>query len=154
MKIVLSIACAITLLFCGCSTEKILTPAHAAIPASTNEAGVYIPAVPATPAVVTNIPNETVTSVVSYGNAAVPFVPAPWNGVLAGVLALATLGSSTIASIKNRQLNNANAVTATVVAGVESAGELAKAVKAAIATRALRDGTADAVHAAVNEHAN
>jgi hypothetical protein len=129
----------------GCATEKTLVPAK---PAVTNLDGTITAAVPA---VKTNVPNETVTKIVDTGKQVTPFIPAPWGTVVNGVLGLLTVGAGLFAGIKNNQLNNANAATETIVAGVEAAGELAGAVKAAIAKQALADGTADAVHAVVKK---
>lgn len=145
---------AIMVLICSCSTLKTLVAAQPARPAVTNADGTITLAVPAVAAVTTNVPNETVGKIVSYGNSVVvPFIPAPWNSVAGGVLALLGLGAGAVAGIKNKQLNTSQAVVATVVQGVEAAGTLAASVKAAIAKKALSNGTADAVHAAVAEHA-
>lgn len=131
----------------GCATRVTLVPAQ---PATTNEVtGVVTPAVPG---IYTNIPNQTVTSSVGYGTQALPFIPQPYNGIVGGVLTLLALGAGAAAAYKNKQLNTANAVVATVVTGVEAAGSIAAAVKQAISKQALADGTADAVHAAVSEN--
>ncbi len=142
-------ACLIFVLVNGCSTLKTLVPGHPAQPAVTNVDGTITPAVPAVAAITTNIPNQTVTTISNYGNQILPFVPAPWNAVAGGILSLLTIGAGATAAYKNKQLNTANAVTATVVSGVEAAGTLADAVKTAISKQALADGTADAVHAVV-----
>lgn len=137
----------------GCATQRTLVPGTPYQPATTNTDGTINPAVPAVPAVVTNVPNKTVTDLVTTGHEVAPFIPAPWGGILDGGLALAAIIAGAVAKSKNKQLNTANAVTATVVQGVEAAGALAGAVKSAIKSRALANGTSDAVHAAVLEHA-
>jgi hypothetical protein len=135
-----------TAIFAGCATPTILSPA---IPATTNAVtGVVTPAVPA---VVTNLPNATVAKIVGEGEAIAPYVPAPYSAALNAVLALLTFGAGTIAAIKNRQLNSANAITATIIQGVEKAGTAASAVKTSIAGMAAANGTADAVESAVNK---
>jgi hypothetical protein len=150
MKKLIILSIIITAMLTGCATRMVLVPAVPAQPAVTNAVtGVITPPVPSVAAVVTNVPNQTITTISSYGNQVLPFVPAPWNAVAGGILSLLTIGAGAAAAYKNKQLNTANAVTATVVSGVEAAGTLADAVKTAISKQALADGTADAVHAAV-----
>jgi hypothetical protein len=150
MKKLIILSIVITSMLTGCATRMVLVPAVPAQPAVTNAVtGVVTPPVPSVAAVVTNVPNQTITTISSYGNQVIPFVPAPWNAVAGGILSLLTIGAGAVAAYKNKQLNTANAVTATVVSGVEAAGTLADAVKTAISKQALADGTADAVHAVV-----
>ena len=146
VAIIVSIIC-----FAGCAAQVAVSPGQ---PATTNSVtGVVTPAIPA---IYTNIPNPIVTQVASYGTAALPFVPAPYNGILGGVLTLLTLAAGGIAAYKNKQLNTTNAkfnttnaIVSTIVAGVEAAGEAATAVKQSIAKTAIQNGNADDVHEAV-----
>jgi hypothetical protein len=133
-------------LFAGCATPVTLAPAQ---PAQTNSVTGTI--TPATPAVVTNLPNATVTEIVSEGNAIAPALPAPYGTALSAVLGLAALAAGYFAQAKNKQLNTANAVSTAIIQGVESAGTAAAAVKQAVATVSKANGVSDAVEAAVNK---
>lgn len=111
---------AITLVMVGCATPVTLTPG---IPASTNAlTGAVTPAVPP---VTTYEPNHTVAQIAAYGDQAAPLVPAPYNTILLGALALATAVTGLIAKSKNAQANaaaadatNAHAAAATLASAI------------------------------------
>lgn len=128
----------------GCATPTV-TPAQ---PAITNAVtGVVTLPVPAS----TNYaPNATVGQIVATGTAVSAVLPQPYGGLVTGLLALLTLGASTVAAYKNKQLNTVQAVQNTIIQGVEAAGTVAAAVKQSIAKTAAANGTADAVETAVN----
>lgn len=145
MKLNLLISLAAGFLFIGCTTQQPLTPA---VPAQTNAVtGIVTPAIPAT---FTNVPNTTVMKIVAEGDAIAPVVPAPYNGILTSVLALLAFGATTVATIKNKQLNTASAVATTMTQGIETLGTAAAAVKQSIAKTAVANGNADAVESKVN----
>lgn len=131
----------------GCASRVVVTPEQ---PATTNAVtGVITPAVPA---VITNIPNETATKVIGYGNAVLPFVPAPYGDLLALLLGAAAGVTGFIAKRANAKTARDEATIATIVKGVEAAGEAASAVKVSISNTALARGTSDAVQAAVDKN--
>jgi hypothetical protein len=133
-------------LLVGCATREVLSPAQ---PAETNAVtGVVTPGVPA---VVTNLPNATVTTIAAEGEAVAPLIPAPYGTAVTALLGLATLVAGYVAQKKNGQLNTANAVSTAIIQGVESAGTAAAAVKTAVATVSKANGVSDAVEAAVNK---
>ncbi len=135
----------------GCATPKILSPAIPAQPAITNAVtGIVTPAAAAVPAVITNLPNATVTAIVAQGTQAAPFVPPPYNGILLGVLGMLSAGATLVATIKNKQLGNMTGVATTMTQGIQSMGTAAAATKQAIAAMASANGNADKVEAHVN----
>lgn len=139
------------ILIAGCATPQI-TPGTPAQPAITNAVtGVITPPVAATPPVTNYAPNATVGQIVTEGTAVSAVLPQPYGGLVTGLLALLTLGASTVAAYKNKQLNTVQAVQNTIIQGVEAAGTVAAAVKQSIAKTALDNGTADTVQAAVNK---
>jgi len=138
----------------GCATPQIIsTPTPVVSAPQTNPiTGAITP--PVTNYVVTlttnYVPNATVTSVTTLASQAVPFVPAPYGEILAGLLAVATTVSTYIAAKKNGQANTANSVASTIIQGVESAGTAAATVKQSVAKMAAANGTSDLVETAVN----
>lgn len=95
------------------------------------------------------VPNETGTKIVSYGNQAAPLVPAPYNGLLIGVLGLATATMGWFAKRKNDQAASSGAQLVSVIKGVEDAGD--DKVKVAIEARAKAAGVDTALHTLVKK---
>ena len=84
-------------------------------------------------------------------NAVTPFLPAPYNIAVAGLASLFSAGLGAFVAFRNRNaaVQDWKNVADTVIQGIESAGTAAAAVKQAVASKALANGTADSVHAAV-----
>jgi hypothetical protein len=79
---------------------------------------------------------------IAIADTAATFLPPPYGEIAAGILALATAGLT--AAVRRR-----NAMLKTVIDGVERAG--VPAVKEEISTASMRDGTAPALHALVQQ---
>lgn len=127
----------------GCATEHIVSPG---IPASTNAlTGAVTPAVAP---VVTYDPNHTVATIASYGNQAVPLVPAPYGTILIGVLGLATAVTGLIAKNRNDAKNAAvdDATEAHAAAATLASAMVGNTTAVAQATQnAANNGTAGIV---------
>jgi hypothetical protein len=132
------------LLATGCATRLVLAPA---VPAVTNTVTGSI--TPAVPAVITNVPNQTLATVVNGAQAAAPLLPPPYGTLLTTILGLITVGSGLVAARANSQKNTAQTVAKTIIQGVESVGPAAVAVKQAVAAHALANGVSDDVKSAV-----
>jgi len=136
----------VSLLLCGCASTETIKPAQ---PAITN--AVTGEVTPAVPAVVGYVPNKTVTTIVEDGKAITPFLPPPYREVAETALGLATLISGFFWRVKTKQVRTKQAVIASIIQGVEAAGNAATVVKEAIAATAAANGNGDHVEAEVNK---
>ena len=107
--------------------------------------------IPAVPAVITNLPNQTVAGAVNLLQGVAPAIPAPYGSLLTALLGVVTLATGTIAAYKNKQLGTVTAVQNSMIQGVESLGTAAAAVKLAIAAQSKANGVSDATENAVNK---
>lgn len=110
---------------------------------------------PATGVTTTNvapayIPNPTVTAIVGYGNTAAPFIPAPWGTILSGVLAAATIVSTTIATKKSNAAATSSATADQLAASVVAQGPTV--AQAVLAHASNNSPVYPAVAAAINNN--
>jgi len=95
-------------------------------------------------------PTPLAGQITSGAQAVAPFIPPPYGTLMTVLAGLLGTGIASFVAFKNKQLaDTATGVNATIIQGVESLGDAAKAVKQAVAATAVENGNADAVHKAV-----
>lgn len=119
----------LTTLVIGCS-DAIITPTHVdpltglVIPASTNYAS-----------------NHIATEAISGVQVIVPFIPAPWNGILLALGGIGTAVAGAFATYKNKQVNDHASMLGATVAAIEQANN--PTLKANVQTLAAAAGVGD-----------